>query len=224
MGMQTRKWDEHTVDSPQGPAAVKTPSFPLTSSYRLFPDSSLAFSFSMIAHHLKEGGGKSKKPMTHFTPSMHVHPCRSGASPHGSVSTCPGVRALRPVLLSPLGPSRPGRWGLTVCVPRGEGRSPRLLLLRFLPQPPQRTGHSHMSLCRQRAQQPSWERACLPPPPPTSRGRRLQEGAGPLSPSSGSQSRPPLPAPIRNGNRFCGIFLQLVSFSLLWNVPPACLA
>lgn len=49
------------------------------------------------------------------------------------------------------------------------------------------------------------------------------EGASP-PPLLALESRPPLPAPIRNANRFCGVFLELVSFSLLWNVPPACLA
>lgn len=154
-------------------------------------------------------GGRRKKHKAHDS-FYAVYPRKPmwlqkegrGASPQGTVSTRPGRgSSLRAALCS--GPS----------VPPVVKAAPHVCSSSS--QPPQRTGPSHVSPHRQGAR--------LPPAAPTSQRRRLQQGAHPLSPTSGSERLPPLPAPIRNGNRFCGVFLEFVSFSLLWNVPPACL-
>ena len=47
------------------------------------------------------------------------------------------------------------------------------------------------------------------------------EGAPPLSRVLAPKSQSLPPATIRSGNRFCGVFLQSMCFSLLWTVPPA---
>lgn len=80
---------------PQG--VVKTPSFPLTSSYRVFPDCSFPpLSFSMTAYCLtvgrNEGEGKSKKPILLIL-SIHIHVVPAGLqghqSPQGHVRALP---------------------------------------------------------------------------------------------------------------------------------------
>lgn len=155
--MQTHKWHEHAVHSPRGPGSGENAQL---SPHQFLQTFSRLLSSCFLLFHDRTSleGGKRKKHKAHDSfytvyprKPMRLQKEGRGASPQGTVSTCSGARLLKP--------RRPPLWAL--CAPRGEGRSPRLLLRlsatengAFPHEPPQAGGLSPMS-CTYQPEAPS---------------------------------------------------------------------